>query len=316
MLKMNKQNPNSKVGLSRMRTFLFWALVLMILLSGYAKHVDFPVLKGPYLGQKEPGTTPVLFAPKVFKTEVHGGLVFSPDGQEVYWDLMEEGRNILFMRLENGQWTEPSEVPFRSRFGTGDATFSPDGKRLFFTSQESIEGGKKDTDENIWFVERRNKGWGEPKPLSSAVNSYSLHWQLSVAANGNLYFGADGDIYIAIPANGKYSTVEKVSSSINTEHYESTPYISPDESFMIFSRFGGDLKYADLFISFKDRNGTWTEAKNMGRQINRDMHELCPNVTADGRYLFFNRNYGEKGELRVFWVDAKIIEELKPKFLE
>ena len=49
----------------------------------------------------------------------------------------------------------------------------------------------------------------------------------------------------------------------------------------------------------------------MGPGINTDLHELCPNVTPDGKYLFFNRN-GEDGDLKVFWVDAKIIEELKP----
>jgi len=43
------------------------------------------------------------------------------------------------------------------------------------------------------------------------------------------------------------------------------------------------------------------------------MHELCPNVTPDGKYLFFNRNYSEKGDLRVFWVFTKIIDDIKPK---
>jgi len=39
-------------------------------------------------------------------------------------------------------------------------------------------------------------------------------------------------------------------------------------------------------------------------------------VTPDGKYLFFNRNYGENGELRVFWVSAEIIDELKPDELK
>ena len=51
----------------------------------------------------------------------------------------------------------------------------------------------------------------------------------------------------------------------------------------------------------------------MGPRINSNMHELCPNVTPDGKYLFFNRNYSEKGDLRVFWVFTKIIDDIKPK---
>lgn len=123
-------------------------------------------------------------------------------------------------------------------------------------------------------------------------------------------------IHIAIPNNGKYTKVKKISASINTEHYDSTPFIAPDESYLIFSRFGGDLRYADLFISFKDRRGNWTEAKNMGPRINSDMHELNPNLTADRKYLFFNRNHGEKGDLRVFWVSAKIIDDMKSEELK
>jgi len=274
---------------------------------------DFPVLKGPYLGQKPPGMTPELFAPDVFNTEVHGGLVCSPDGLEMYWDLMEGGQNILCMKIESNQWTKPAEVSFKSHFGTGNATFSPDGKKLFFTSRESIEGGRKGEGENIWYVDRQNDSWGKPKPLGPVVNSYPLHWQLSVASNGNLYFSAGGDIYVAMPQKGKYNTVRKMGSAINTEHYESTPYIAPNESYIIFSRFGGALRYADLFICFKDPQGNWTEAKNMGTPINSEMHELCPNVTADKKYLFFNRNHGEKGDLRIFWVSAKIIDNLSPK---
>ena len=263
-----------------------------------------------YFGQKPPGMTPELFAPEIFKSELHGGLVFSPDGKEVYWDLMEEGRNILFMKIENDMWTEPAEVPFKSKYGTGDATFSPDGEKLFFTSQESITSGRKEDDENIWYVEREDGSWGKPKPLSPTVNAYPLHWQLSVSASGNLYFGAKGDIYMAIPQNDKYISVKKVSDSINTKHHEGTPFIAPDERYMIFSRYGGELRYADLFISFKDENGNWKEAKNLGSMINSDMHELCPNVSPDGKYLFFNRNHGERGDLRVFWVDAGIIDKM------
>ena len=70
------------------------------------------------------------------------------------------------------------------------------------------------------------------------------------------------------------------------------------------------MKYADLFISFKNTNHSWTRAKNMGNTINTNVHELCPQVTPDGKYLFFIRN-DSKGELRPFWVDARIIEDLR-----
>lgn len=41
-------------------------------------------------------------------------------------------------------------------------------------------------------------------------------------------------------------------------------------------------------------------------------NDTCPFVTYDHKYLFFIRN-DNRGALRIFWVDAKIINELKPE---
>jgi len=54
----------------------------------------------------------------------------------------------------------------------------------------------------------------------------------------------------------------------------------------------------------------------LGQEPPSNIPELCPNVTADKKYLFFNRNHGEKGDLRIFWVSAKIIEDIKSQVLK
>ncbi len=53
----------------------------------------------------------------------------------------------------------------------------------------------------------------------------------------------------------------------------------------------------------------------MGDKINTDAVEGGPIVTPDGKYLFFGRNMGsDKYEnVDIFWVDAQIIETLRPK---
>jgi tricorn protease-like protein len=73
----------------------------------------------------------------------------------------------------------------------------------------------------------------------------------------------------------------------------------------------------------------------MGKSINTEVTEFCPSVSPDGKYLFFSSNrslfsnysrepitYEEKirilnsaknGSNDIYWVDAKIIEELKPQ---
>jgi hypothetical protein len=60
----------------------------MLLLSAIvnAQQTDFPKLTGPYLGQKPPGMTPIIFAPGSVSTErTEFGNAFSPDGGEFYF---------------------------------------------------------------------------------------------------------------------------------------------------------------------------------------------------------------------------------------
>lgn len=71
----------------------------------------------------------------------------------------------------------------------------------------------------------------------------------------------------------------------------------------------------DKYIVFMKPDGSFTKPVNMGSSVNSSAHEERPYVTPDGKYLFFNRN-GEDGDLRVFWVGAEIIDDLKPDELK
>ena len=45
-----------------------------------------------------------------------------------------------------------------------------------------------------------------------------------------------------------------------------------------------------------------------------DYDENCPTLSPDGKYFFFNTT--RSGNWDIYWVDAKIIEDLKPKELK
>jgi Tol biopolymer transport system component len=49
----------------------------------------------------------------------------------------------------------------------------------------------------------------------------------------------------------------------------------------------------------------------MGEGINSSGHEERPYVSPDGKYLFLTRDIS--GNLDIYWVDAKIIINIKPK---
>ena len=107
--------------------------------------------------------------------------------------------------------------------------------------------------------------------------------------------------------------IEILTTPINSKYSDYSPFIAPDESYLIFAsdyRQGG-YGETDLYICYKNIDGSWTEPINVGADINSTEQEFCPMVTLDEKYFFFisSRN----GNYQAYWVDAKIIEKLKPK---
>ncbi len=275
---------------------------------------------GEYLGQEPPGMVAREFVREVFSTSghLHSCPVFSPDGNLVIWTVMSPDYEVRFMERENNQWSAPEKAQFLPQSNIDSPIISPDGNKIYFNSSVPTEI-VKEWNENSWYLERIENGWSEPKLLGEEVNSYNMHWQVSIANNGNLYFSGsknnvldnwEFNIIKAELVNGEYTKTVDLGSSINTTFSESNPFIDPDEQYIIFSRLNSS-HYADLYISYKETDGSWTEAINMGNKINTATHELCPNVTRDGKYLFFMSP--RRGDGEIYWIDSGIIEELKPE---
>lgn len=283
---------------------------------------DFPVLKGPYLGQRPPGLEPEVFAPGIISTEVGEGCSgFMSDGR--LFLFARRGTGILFTELRGGAWTTPEEAGFSSRGQDGDFIIAPDGKTVFFASGRPVEkGGSSLRDHNIWKTVRTPSGWAEPELLANPVNTDAHESYPSLSRDGTLYFfsrreGGFGqsDLYLSELINGRYVDVINLGSIINTEHHEVDPFIAPDESYLIFASdrpggYGSD----DFYICFKSSDGKWFPPMNMGDKINSPHTEYIVNVTADDKYLFYTSD--KNGSRDIFWVDRKVIDELKTKLLK
>jgi hypothetical protein len=110
-----------------------------------AQENDFPVLKGPYLGQEPPGTTPDIFAPGIVSTDMynHCNIDISPDGSEIYWAMasLDTPCRIYFSETIDGVWSKPEIMSF-TRSENGDCpVLSPGGNRLFFNSSRPLPEG-------------------------------------------------------------------------------------------------------------------------------------------------------------------------------
>jgi len=296
--------------------------LITVLLTKGAKRTkrSYPDLKGDYFGMKKPGETPVLFAPGIIKT-IHGWIrtpTFSSDGREVYWSAgAPHGINerIWFMRQEDGRWQPPLIAPFSSSFTDANPHLSADGKRLFFCSHRPGEKNDKSAkNRDIWVVERKGLLWSDPKNLGSPVNTDKPEPYVTLSQNGTLYFHANNyeggmgaaDIYCSRFVNNRYQKPKNLGDSINSKYPDSCPCISPDESYIVYQSVRPDncSPGFNLYVSFREKNGTWTRARNLGEKINKREASI-PKISPDGKYLFFKR------DSEIYWVDVGFIEKLK-----
>ncbi len=318
----------------------------------------FPDLKGPYLGQKPPGDVPKIFAPSIVSSVYyeHSGAVFTPDGSELFWSrAINEGRSpriivIMHMKQENGVWTEPELASFNVDTYNHINSISPDGKRLYFFS----ENEREDTS-SVWIVDKIENGWGKPRlPRVTVIdNPGSRINEVHETKSANLYCYGPTD---AMPSgqgiirskivDGKYQAYKSPGPTINfphdARHPNHSPTIDPDEKFMIFvsSRPGG-FGDQDLYISFHQPDETWGPAINLGPKINTvGVGNSWPQFSPDGKYLFFTSRvkvyngddikdqkytYADltkiqesvpNGWRNIYWVTTSFIEKLKPEFLK
>ena len=73
--------------------------------------------------------------------------------------------------------------------------------------------------------------------------------------------------------DGKYEPPKKMSDAVNRGKYIAHPYIAPDESYLMWDAEKMDENTPDIYISFRQEDGSWSEAINMGDTINTAAYE-------------------------------------------
>ena len=85
-------------------------------------------------------------------------------------------------------------------------------------------------------------------------------------------------------------------------------FVSPDESYLIHVSSGrpDGLGESDLYISFREPDGSWGSGVHLGDGINSPRADYCPVVSPDGKIFFFTQ--GDD----LMWVDAAVLERYRP----
>ncbi len=242
---------------------------------------------------------PVLFTGTSINTSMNErDIAISPDGTEMFYTVYLQPTQfhtiIYCKKAKNGTWSAPQVASFSGKYSDMEPAFTADGQKVFFSSNRP-DGSSKTKNYDIWYAEKMNGVWMNPKNVGTPVNTTSDEFFPSIAANGNLYFTAaykDGvgkeDIYVSRLSGGKYTRPVALDTGVNSGFYEFNAFVSPDERYLLFTSFGrkDDKGRGDIYMSSKDDKGNWSPAKNLW-PVNSEKLDYCPFVSFDNKTLFF-----------------------------
>lgn len=294
---------------------IFTSIVLFIFTTtfsaiGYSLDKS-PAIENRYFDETPPSLIPIPFTPNIPSAdgEFEGG-IFSPDMQEFYFTTLigEKKKRAFFMvHYENNQWGKAVETDFELPM------FSVDGTNMYI--------GKN-------YREKTQTGWSVSMPMGEFLKEQAHG--LSVSSNGTFYFpffkkedSGRGNLGYSRIEKGQYQAPVKLADHINQGEYIAHPHIAPDESYLMWDVEREDnlgSSQPDIYISFRESDGLWGSAINMGSKINTAIYEQSPRLSPDRKYLFFIRGEFKKHKDGTqywqgssYWVDAQVIENIRPR---
>jgi Tol biopolymer transport system component len=303
------------------KVYFILTLVFSVFLSACnsekqnSKDSESSTIESPYFGQKPPGLAAEIFAPGIVSINGRSdyGISFSPDLDEVYFSVQPKKgtADIYFSKIEDEKWTTPRKAKFTK--GQKDGEMEPsvraDGKRIYFTGYDAGFTG-----EEIWYVDRLGNGWSDAIKLDSPINDDAV-MNLTQAKNGDVFYDnlSKRKMYSSSSENDEFPKVQE--SEVD---FGSHAFISSSQDYLLVQAPNKEYekRASDIYVYFKEKDGTWSKPINLGNTVNSNFHERVPSVTPDGKYLFFSRYNEEDGLPNLYWVSTVIIIKLKMAYFK
>jgi outer membrane protein OmpA-like peptidoglycan-associated protein/tetratricopeptide (TPR) repeat protein len=190
-----------------------------------------------------------------------------------------------------------------SKFHESTPTFSSDGKTMYFTRNNYLDGkkgkdGNKITLIKIYKATLENDKWTNVTELPFDSDNYSTaHPALS--PNGKtLYFASDmpgtlgqSDLFkVTINDDGTFGNPENLGNTINTEGRETFPFINDENEIFFASDGHPGLGGLDVFMAKINADGTFSEVQNVGADVNSPKDDFAYLIDTKSRRGFFTSN--------------------------
>jgi hypothetical protein len=270
-----------------------------------------------YLGRTPPGTTPEVFLeiPGVYVQDAD----ISPGMNEIFFTQSNSTWDKFMLysirRNRNGSWTQPIQAPFLGSLSGAMRPYSShDGRRLYFVSESPRDA---------WVTLKTPFGWSPAIKLPEPINTDAIENAIFESSDRTLWFcthrvtdATKGgcDLFYSKLEHGGYLSAVAL-EALNTDANDCAPAVSPDGKYLLFhSNRPGGYGTADLYVSFNDGEGNWSEAVNLGPEVNTPAVEVIAHFSPDGKYILFTRRAAFQTDepSKVYWVSTRILKGLKP----
>lgn len=159
------------------------------------------------------------------------------------------------------------------------------------TGEALAENGEPYEDIYVYRKGKHKRPVNIGKPINTEFHDATCG--LSVDGNELFIYRATrkdgGDIYHSKYNGDSWSVPVRLGENINTKYRETHASLSADGSLLyICSNRKGGYGGFDIYMSEKNEDGTWGEAKNLGPVINTKEDENGPYIHADGNTLYFS----------------------------
>jgi tetratricopeptide (TPR) repeat protein len=280
--------------------------------------------KGEYLGQKPPGLNAEKFNHGVLVGDKRSfNVSFTPDGKELFFSYNKSTPlrrhpeyEIRYFQQVDDIWHGPEVAFFSGKYSDVDVTISPDGKKLFFSSDRPHPDS---ADMDIYYLQKGENGWSQPIYAGAEVNTIHNEVHAVLSAKGNLFFASnrpggfgDKDLYKAEWVDGKFIKVTNLGPKGNSEYLYSDWVLAQDESYIVFDTMRPENDNQPyIYVSFQTGSNEWSKAVSLGEAVNTKDGSSAPTLSPDGKYLFFKRRRGK--DRGIHWISTEIIENVKTR---
>lgn len=291
-----------------MRKQLF-ILIALCILSCKKQNPNYNMT---FLTENTPVDSPIEFMSHLIQNDkvIHKGS-FNPRLNEYYYTISDKQFNqfdVYVVKKLNNKWSEPEKAFFNSSFSDHGMSFSPNGKSIYFSSTRPTNiDGVSDT-WHIWESNETNGKWTEPVFIDIPNLKHKLVSHPNVTNSGTLYFHSSNldfsemDIYHSKIINNEITPAIKTSiQSNNPERQKCTPFVSPNEDYLLYASVGKQL---DLMIAFNDGEGNWTNTRKLTDAIDNE-GQGNPFITPDNKFLFFTTGKVNGENWKIKWVNIK-----------